>query len=583
MSPAAAPRVSVRLPGHRQMALGVARQRLAIGILLFLALTLLVGLRLVELALFDGPPRRALPVAASPHIRADIVDRNGVTLASSYEAYALAARPRDIVGDREALVAELRRILPERPEEAVRAALYHDGRFRYVARRIVPDQAEAIRRLGEPGLTLEREAERLYPHVGLAAHLVGYTGIDGRGEGGIERAFEDRLTDPARLDQPLVLAMDVRVQQALESELNAQMLAQKAAGAAGVVMDVHTGEVLAMASLPAFNANRPGGLTGMPSHMNRATLGVYELGSTFKAFTIAMALDTGVVKDISERFPTGSIAVGRHRISDSHPKGWPLSVPEVLIYSSNVASARMAERMGQPAQEAYLRKLGMMGRAPGELKEAGRALSPPKDNWGLSSLMTVGFGHGIAVTPLHLANAYATLVNGGIHREATFLKVPPGAERPGTRVFTERASSLVNGMLRLAVLDGTGRRADAEGYRVGGKTGTAEKVLETGRGYDRRRNITTFAGAFPMDAPRYVVVTMIDDPSAGLRSAGAVAAPVFKNVVNRIAPVLDVAPATGPEAEPDFSPFDGLYTAKDKVRQAAQQARLGNVRPTPAP
>jgi cell division protein FtsI (penicillin-binding protein 3) len=578
MSPAALAREAVRLPGHRQMALGVARQRLAIGILLFLAFTFLLGFRLVELSLFDGPPRRAQVVAASPDIRADIMDRNGVTLASSFEAYALAARPRDIVGDKEALVAALARILPERPQESIRAALYHDGKFRYVTRRILPEQAEAIRRLGEPGLTLEREAERLYPHMGLAAHLVGYTGIDGRGEGGIERAFEARLTDPARLDQPLMLAMDVRVQQALESELEAQMLAQKAAGAAGVVMDARTSEVIAMASLPGFNSNRPGGLTGMPSHMNRATLGVYELGSTFKAFTIAMALDSGVVTDLGERFPTGPIAVGRHRISDSHPKGWPLSVPEVLIYSSNVASARMAERMGRARQEEFLRKLGMMGRSPGELMEAGRALTPPAHNWGLSSVMTVGFGHGIAVTPLHLANAYATLVNGGIYREATFLKVPDGAERPGTRVFTERSSRLVNGMLRLAVLDGTGKRADAEGYRVGGKTGTAEKVLETGRGYDRRRNITTFAGAFPMDNPRYVVITMVDDPSAGLRSAGAVAAPVFKNVVNRIAPVLGVAPDMTGASEPDVSVMDGLYTPKDAARRPEPMAAAAALR-----
>lgn len=570
MSPASLSREAVRLPGHRQMAMGLARQRLAIGILLFLAFTLLLGFRLVELALFDGPPRRARVVAASREIRADILDRNGVTLASSFEAYALAARPRDIVGDKEALVAALARILPERPVDTIRAALNHGGKFRYVTRRILPEQAEAIRRLGEPGLTLEREAERLYPHVGLGAHLVGYTGIDGHGEGGIERAFEARLTDPARLDQPLVLAMDVRVQQALESELEAQMLAQKAAGAAGVVLDVRTSEVVAMASLPAFNSNRPGGLTGMPSHMNRATLGVYELGSTFKAFTIAMALDSGVVTDLGERFPTTPIAVGRHRISDSHPKGWPLSVPEVLIYSSNVGSARMAERMGRARQEAFLRKLGMMGRSPGELLEAGRALTPPPDNWGLSSVMTVGFGHGIAVTPLHLANAYATLVNGGIHREATFLKVPDGVDRPGERVFTERSSRLVNGMLRLAVLDGTGKRADAEGYRVGGKTGTAEKVLETGRGYDRRRNITTFAGAFPMDNPRYVVVTMVDDPSAGLRSAGAVAAPVFKNVVNRIAPVLGVAPDTGGGSEPDVRAMDGLYSPRDQARDPAR-------------
>ena len=560
MSPAALARPSIRLPGHRQMALGIARQRLAIGILLFGALTLLIGLRLAELAIFDGAPRHAGLAVASPHMRADIVDRNGLTLASSFEAYALAARPRDIVGDREMLIRKLAAILPERDMGAIRAAVFHDGKFRYVTRRILPEQAEAIRRLGEPGLTLEREAERLYPHVGLAAHMVGYTGIDGRGEGGMERAFEDRLTDPARLSEPLVLSMDARVQQALESELETQMVAQKASGAAGVVMDVHTGEVLALASLPAFNSNRPGGLTGMPSHMNRATLGVYELGSTFKAFTIAMALDEGVLKGLDERFPTGSIMIGRHRISDSHPKGYPLSVPEVLIHSSNVGTARMAERLGRERQEAYLRKLGMMDRAPGEILESGRTLTPPSNNWGLSSVMTVGFGHGIAVTPLHLANAYATLVNGGIHRPATFIKVPEGVERPGTRVFTEQTSHLVNGMLRLAVIDGTGRRADAEGYRVGGKTGTAEKVLETGRGYDRRRNITTFAGAFPMDAPRYVVVTMIDDPSAGLRSAGLVAAPVFKNVVNRIAPVLDVAPDM--EREPDTRALDGLYNPR---------------------
>jgi len=539
------------------MALGIARQRLAIGILLFGAFTALIGLRLVELALFDGAPRHAGVAVASPHQRADIVDRNGLTLASSFEAYALAARPRDFVGDREALVRKLAVILPERDVAAIRAAVFHDGKFRYVTRRILPEQAEAIRRIGEPGLTLEREAERLYPNIGLAAHLVGYTGIDGRGEGGMERAFEERLTDPARLSEPLVLSMDARVQQALESELEQQMVAQKASGAAGIVMDVHTGEVLALASLPAFNSNRPGGLAGMPSHMNRATLGVYELGSTFKAFTIAMALDSGVLKGLDERFPTGPIMVGRHRISDSHPKGYPLSVPEVLIHSSNVGTARMAERLGRERQEAYLRKLGMMDRAPGEILEAGRTLTPPPNNWGLSSVMTVGFGHGIAVTPLHLASAYATLVNGGIHRSATFIKVPEGHDRPGTRVFTESTSKLLNGMLRLAVIDGTGLRADAEGYRVGGKTGTAEKVLETGRGYDRQRNITTFAGAFPMDAPRYVVVTMIDDPSAGLRSAGLVAAPVFKNVVNRIAPVLDVAPDM--VREPDTRALDGLY------------------------
>lgn len=558
MSRATPPRFSIRLPGHRQMALGLARQRLAIGILVMAAFTVLLGARLVELALFDGAPRHTAAPVASPFLRAEIQDRNGVTLASSFEAYALAARPHDIMGNRDEIVSKLVAILPERDPALIRAAVYHNGKFRFISRRILPEQAEAIRRMGEPGITIEREPERLYPHTGLGAHYLGYTGIDGRGEAGIERAFEQRLTDPAQRDKPLVLSMDARVQQALESELNKRMVETEALGAAGVVMDVHTGEVLALASLPAFDSNRPGGLVGMPSHMNRATLGVYELGSTFKAFTIAMALDTGVVTSLGERFSMAPIHVGNHTIRDLHPRAGPISVPEVLIYSSNTGTAKMAERIGRERQEAFLRQLGMMEKAPGEIMEKGRTLTPPHNNWGLSSVMTVGFGHGIAVTPLHLATAYAALVNGGVYRPATFLKT--SGDRPGKRVFSEKTSHILNGMLRLAVLDGTGRRADAFGYRVGGKTGTAEKKLIGGRGYDHRRNITTFAGAFPMDDPRYVIVTMIDEPQGGNRQAGFVVGPVSKNVVNRIAPVLGVAPSETQDI--DVSEFEGLWTPR---------------------
>lgn len=558
MSPVAAPRTSIRLPGHRQMALGVARQRLAIGILAISFFTLLIGARLFYLAVLDGAPRHNVAPVASPFVRAEIQDRNGVTLASSFEAYALAARPRDIMGNREQIVAKLTQILPERDPAMIRAAIYHNGSFRYISRRILPEQAEAIRLMGEPGLTLEREPERLYPHTGLGVHFVGYTGIDGRGEAGIERAFEQRLTDPAQRDKPLMLSMDARVQQALESELNKRMVETEALGAAGVVMDVHTGEVLALASLPAYDANRPGGMVGMPSHMNRATLGVYELGSTFKALTIAMALDTGAVTNLGERFPMTPIRVGNHTIHDLHARPGPITVPEVLIYSSNTGTARMAERVGRERQEAFLRALGLMDKAPGEILEKGRTLTPPANNWGTAAVMTVGFGHGIAVTPLHLATAYSALVNGGVYRPATFLKVT--GERPGKRVFTAKTSHILNGMLRLAVLDGTGRRADAYGYRVGGKTGTAEKKIVGGRGYDHRRNVTTFAGAFPMDDPRYVVVTMIDEPQGGNRQAGFVVGPVSKNVVNRIAPVLGVAPSETKDV--DVSEFDGLWTPR---------------------
>lgn len=555
---------ALRLPGHRQHLLAAARERLAAGLLLFAGLVVVIALKLFELAVLDAEAPSRPERAARPLPRADIVDRNGVVLATSYEAFAVAARPRDISGDRAMLARRIAEILPERPPAAIAAALHHEGRFRYIARRIRPDQAQRLRELGEPGIVLEREPDRIYPHLALAAHLLGHVTVDGEGKAGIERAFDARLADPARAHAPLVLAMDARVQQALEGELAAEMERQEAEGAAGVVMDAETGEVLAMASLPAYNINEPGGRPGLPEHINRATLGVYELGSTFKPFTVAMAMETGVVRSLAERYDVGALRVGRHRITDVHRRSGPFTVPEVIIHSSNVATARMAEAMGRERQEAFLRKLGLMDRAPGEILEKGRPLTPPPGGWGLSAVMTVGFGHGIAVTPLHLANAYATLVNGGIHRPATFLKVPEGQEVPGERVFSEETSRLARGMLRLAVTEGTGRRADAPGYRVGGKTGTAEKP-RPGGGYHRDRNIVTFAGAFPMDAPRYVIVVMIDDPRGARetgfsRSAGAVAAPVARNLVHRIAPVLGVLPDAA--LEPDLAPFAGLYTPR---------------------
>jgi cell division protein FtsI (penicillin-binding protein 3) len=565
LSPVAVRRTGVSLAGLQQQALSIARQRLAAGILLFVGLVLLLGLRLFDLgAMSDGALSRPVRGAGLPPPRADIVDRNGVPLASTYEAFGLAARPADITGDTAELVRRLAHILPDHEASAIAAALHHPGRFRYIARRIRPDQAQRVRELGEPGLTLEREPDRLYPNLSLAAHLIGTTTIDGEGSAGIERAFNARLTDPERRDQPLVISMDARVQQALESELAAEMERQQAEGAAGVVMDVNTGEVLAMASLPAYNLNQPGGLPGMPEYINRATLGVYELGSTFKPFTVAMALEAGVVPSLATKYSVSGLRVGRHSITDVHRRGGPFTVPEVVIYSSNVATARMAEQMGRETQEAFLRRLGMMDRAAGEILEKGRTLTPPPNNWGLSSVLTVGFGHGIAVTPLHLANAYATLVNGGIHRPATYLRVLPGQQVPGERVFSEEVSRLSNGMLRLAVTEGTGRRADAPGYRVGGKTGTAEKP-RPGGGYYKNRNIATFAGAFPMDAPRYVIVIMIDDPRGAQetgfsRGAGAVAAPVFRNVVHRIAPVLGVLPDDTKDM--DLSDFTGLYTPR---------------------
>jgi cell division protein FtsI (penicillin-binding protein 3) len=318
-----------------------------------------------------------------------------------------------------------------------------------------------------------------------------------------------------------------------------------AIGAAGIVMDINTGELMAMTSLPELNPNVPG-RGPMDARFNRATLGVYELGSTFKPFTVAMAMDAGIIKSFGKIYdcPAG-LRIAGFTISDTHPFGRACSVAEIMKESSNIGTAQIAAEVGPKLQQAFLRNMGFLEPVSIELKERGRTLSPGA-NWGSVATMTVGYGHGIAVTPLHLASGYATLFNGGVWRPATLLKT--GSTHPvpqGRRVFSEDTSYRMRSLLRLVVTDGTGKKADAPGYRVGGKTGTAEKIV--GGRYSGRSVVTTFAGVFPMDEPRYVVVVMLDDPKAtadtfGFHTAGWNVAPVVSKVVSRIGPMLGVMP-----------------------------------------
>jgi cell division protein FtsI (penicillin-binding protein 3) len=317
-----------------------------------------------------------------------------------------------------------------------------------------------------------------------------------------------------------------------------------AIGAAGVVMDVHTGEVLAMTSLPTINPNNPG--EGTPeAHFNRATLGVFELGSTFKPFTLAMAMDSGVVTGPGQMLncPNALPAYGQV-IHDTHPFGRPCSVAEAMMESSNIAMGQIADHVGKTRQRAWLKKMGFLDRAEIELKEKGRPLTPGV-RWGPFETMTIGYGQGIAVAPLQLAMGYATLFDGGVYHPPTILKVGPGHPLPpGRRVFTADTSYRMRSLLRLVVMKGTGKKADAPGYRVGGKTGTAQKIIN-GR-YSKSINLTSFAGVFPMDDPRYVIV-VLDEPKAtkdtyGFTTAGWNVAPVVSRTVSRIAPMLGVAP-----------------------------------------
>jgi cell division protein FtsI (penicillin-binding protein 3) len=435
--------------------------------------------------------------------------------------------------------------MPEKDEAAYLQMLRSGRSFYYLRRRASPSLVAAINALGEPGMALQREPDRLYPQLSLAAHVVGYTDIDGKGNAGIERAFDEQLRDPARRGQPIVLSINSRIQQALEHELSDAMTHFSAIGAAGVVMDIHSGELLALTSLPQLNPNAAG--QGSPeARFNRATLGVYELGSTFKPFTVAMAMDSGIIKSFGQMYncPLALNVAGR-TINDTHPMGRPCSVAEIMKESSNIGTAQIADQVGPTRQKAFLGKMGFLNKVNVELKERGRTLTPG-NQWNQIETMTVGYGHGIAVTPLHLATGYATLFNGGIYRPATLLKVDRNhAPGQGHRVFSEETSYKMRALLRLVVTDGTGRKADAPGYRVGGKTGTAEKLV--GGHYVSNKVVTTFAGVFPMDEPRYVMVVMLDEPQPtaetfGFRTAGWNVAPVVSKTVSRIAPMLGVRP-----------------------------------------
>ena len=535
----------LRLVGQRRQTLATMHQRLMFGMLVYAGVIALIATRIVWLAAFGDHAGAQRGLANLVPERGDIVDRDGQPLARTIDAWTVGLHPNKVIGSKLELARKLAELLPERSEATYFAMLRSEKNFFYLRRRASPAIVAALNALGEPGIALDREPDRLYPQTSLAAHVIGYTDIDGRGVAGMERAFDKQLSGEASRGSPLVLSISSRIQQALEHELLDAMTTYSAIGAAGIIMDIHTGEVLAMTSLPQLNPNAAG-QGSEEARFNRATLGVYELGSTFKPFTVAMAMDSGIIRSLGQIYncPDELRAYG-HTIHDTHPFGRQCTVTEIMKESSNIGTAQIAAQVGATRQRAFLERMGFTGPVAIELGERARALTPG-NNWGPLETMTVGYGHGIAVTPLHLASGYATLFNGGIYRPATLLKVDrTHPVNPGRRVFTEDTSYKMRALLRLVVTQGTGKKADAPGYRVGGKTGTAEKLLN-GR-YTSSAVVTTFAGVFPMDEPRYVMVVMLDDPKAtaetyGFHTAGWNVAPVVSRTVSRIAPMLGVRP-----------------------------------------
>ncbi len=544
----ALPQPQRRSGSQRQALVATAHVRLMMLMLLIGAGFILVTGRIVMLGLLGSSANAAMTTGGLMQ-RADIVDRNGSPLARTIAAWTIGIHPRQVIGDRHEIARQLAAAMPGQSEDYYYGQLTRDVSFAYLEHHASPALVNRVHVIGEPAIVFAQEAERLYPQSTLAAHVLGYvapTDTDPRiiGRAGMERAFDAQLSNAAR-GTPLTLSVDSRVQAAVESELGRAMVDFKAKAATGVVLDVDTGEVIAMVSLPVYNPNKLKG-TSAEALRNNVTQSVYELGSTFKPITMAAAINDGVVTSMGRRFDaTVPLQIGRFTIHDDRgdeQRRW-LNIPETLVYSSNIATARIADEIGAKRLAAMFQALGFDTKPEIELRERARPLWP--SFWARTTVMTTAYGHGIAVTPLQLANAYATLVNGGIWRPTTLLKVAPGAAPAGRRVLSEATSARMRQLLRLIVLKGTGRKADVPGYRVGGKTGTAE-VAGVG-GYSKKTNVSTFAGAFPMDHPRYVVVAMLDSPignaeSMGLTTAAYTATPVVNRVIARTGAMLGVLP-----------------------------------------
>ena len=553
------------LVGIKAQAIRVGHTRLITVALIFTVCFVVLAGRLIELTVIREPgPSLAFATAAhskSTAGRADILDRNGTLLATNLLTASLYADAR-VVPNPVDTAQRLMAVLPGLNTSAVQERLATGRAFVWLKRNLTPSQQAAVNDLGIPGLHFRNEQHRLYPHGVLESHVLGFTDMDGNGIAGIENYFDHDLRERGPEGQALQLSLDARVQHVLRDELMAAMDTFQAAGAAGLVMDANTGEILALTSLPDFDPNHPAAAPNL-SRFNQATKGVYELGSVFKVLTVAMALDSGATKIAGAYDATKPIRVAGFRIQDSHAKKRWLSVPEILIYSSNIGAAKMALDVGRDVQRRYLDRFGLLNRPSLELPEVGSPIVPP--NWGEVRTMTAAYGHGLSVSPVQFASAFAATVNGGVLMHATLLKKMAGERMVGVQVISQQTSNQVRRLLRAVVEKGTGSRARAPGYLVGGKTGTAEKAGKGG--YRRGDLISSFVAAFPMTAPKYVIYLFLDEPQGnaethGNAGAGWTVAPSIGRVVGRIAPILGVQPVDDQAAPVRRAMLMPLYSRK---------------------
>ena len=548
-----------------------ARVRVGLAMLAFAAIYAVIGARLVMFAIGGDShgARRTAGQDAIATARPDIVDRNGEILATDVKAPSLFGEPRRII-DKDEAIELLTATLPDLDTLEVRERFSGRKGFVWLKREITPQQQLEIHRLGIPGIGFLRENKRVDPTGNEVAHLIGLVNIDNQGIAGMEKWLDNNgLADlhragfaTDRLQRPVELSVDLRVEHALRDELLKAKEKFHAKAASGLVSNVRTGEIVAMVSVPDFDPNNPKEAHD-PDRINRLTTGVYEMGSTFKAFTLAMALDSGKVDLNSMWDARGPLHYGKFAIHDDHPLGRMINMKEVFYYSSNVGAARIALSQGVEAHKAFLHKLGQLERLRTELPESASPLVPK--HWGELNTVTIAFGHGIAVAPLQAVMGIDALVNGGYLIPPTFLKrTEEEAMAVARRVIKPETSEKMRFLMRLNAEVGTAKKADVRGYYIGGKTGTAEKVINGH--YARKRVLNAFTAILPADNPRYQLLIMLDEPQPlketfGFITSGWNAVPTGGNVIARIAPLLGVEPRF------DLPPSDRLILAASRGTQ----------------
>lgn len=512
-------------------------QRLYTVIIFFMVAFIGVSIKLFKVGLSDKATLKN--INSSIIHRNEIVDRNGVLLAVDLEVVSLYANPK-MIENPKLLAKQLNEIFPDLKTQDLEKLLSSDKNFVWIKRNITPRQHFMVNNLGGLGLEFQKGTKRVYTQRNLFSHILGYVDTDGIGIAGLEKQFDEQIRDP-RADK-IKLSLDVRVQNIVHEELSKSIKEFNAKGGIGIVMDANNGEIISAVSLPDFDPHYPGHYA-KENLFNQFSLGVYEMGSIMKGFTIAMALEAKAVNLTDVYYVKAPIKASRFVIHDYRPKYSYLSVPQVFMHSSNIGTAMISLELGKERQKKFLTNFGMFDEIRLELPEKGQPMYPADRNWNDITTMTISFGHGMAITAIHFIRAAAALVNGGYVYEPTLL-LKSGEQEPVTRVISEETSKTMRKLMRLTIEHGSGKKSEVDGYLPGGKTGSAEKSQKGG--YSKTSKRSAFFSAFPINNPRYVTLMIIDDPlknpTTPFTGGAWTAAPLNGRILKRIAPLLDVQP-----------------------------------------